>query len=56
MGSSVVWAGVGQCRVMGEGRGDMKGGVLCVLCVVCVLCKTIMGVEEGWLGRYSLFV
>ena len=53
MGSSVVWAGVGQCRVMGEGSCDMKGGVLCV---VCVLCKTIMGVEEGWLGRYSLFV
>ena len=33
----------------GEGRCHVEG-------VVCVLCETMMGVEGGWLGRYSLFV
>ena len=44
-----MWVGVCQCGVMGEGRCHVEG-------VVCVLCETMMGVEGGWLGRYSLFV
>ena len=49
-----MWVGVCQCGVMGEGRCHVKG-VVCV-CLLCVLCETMMGVEGGWLGRYSLFV